>query len=129
MQRCMPRMLPPLTRRAMGSMDLRSRALNWPTMELKKCSRGSLRAKHARKWSWNAWSSPRNPSTSRGVRSNGGMENSSPGVRHAGNICCLLIEMIGVFGDSVGGENQHVKAGVVVGLDLLYLSTSFLWGQ
>ena len=24
--------------------------------------------------------------------------------------------MIGVFGDSVGGENQHVKAGVVVGL-------------
>src|SRR3989441_11585461 len=44
------------------------------------------------------------------------MENSSPGVRHAGNICCLLIEMIGVFGDSVGGENQHVKAGVVVGL-------------
>jgi hypothetical protein len=44
------------------------------------------------------------------------MENVSPGARHAGNICCLLIEMIGVFGDSVGGENQHVKAGVVVGL-------------
>jgi hypothetical protein len=76
----------------------------------------TLRAKHARKWSWNAWSSPRNPSTSRGLRSNGGMENSSPGVRHTGNICCLLIEMIGVLGDSVGGENQHVKAGAVVGL-------------
>src|SRR5712692_6683695 len=44
------------------------------------------------------------------------MENSSPCVRHAGNICCLLREMIGACGGSVGGAIQHVKAGVVVGL-------------
>src|SRR5713101_3801496 len=43
MQRCIPRILPPWTWRAMGSMDVRSSALHWPTMELKKCSRGSLR--------------------------------------------------------------------------------------
>src|SRR6266446_5763967 len=99
-------------------MDLRSNVLHWPTMELKKCSRGSLRAKQDRNWAWNAWSSSRNPSTSPTVRSNGGMEHSSPCVRHAGNICCLLREMIGVFGGSVGGAIQHVKTGVVVGIFL-----------
>src|SRR5712691_3846928 len=108
MQRCIPRILPPWTWRAMGSMDLRSSALNWPTMELKKCSRGSLRAKHPRNWSWNAWSSSRNPSTSRGVRSNCGMENTSPSVRCAGNIFCLLV-VICAFRGSVDRENQPVK--------------------
>src|SRR5712691_9032839 len=108
MQRCMPRILPPWTWRAMGSMDLRSSALHWPTMEWKKGSRGSLRAKHPRHWSWNAWSSSRNPSTSRGVRSNCGMENTSPSVRCAGNIFCLLV-LICAFGGSVDRENQPVK--------------------
>src|SRR5712691_4801836 len=118
MQPCIPRILPPATRRAIGSMDLRSNVLHWPTMELKKCSRGSLRAKQDRNWAWNAWSSSSNPSTSPTVSSNGGMEHSSPCVRHAGNICGLLREMIGAFGGSVGGAIQHVKAGVVVGLIL-----------
>src|SRR5713101_3389663 len=108
MQRCIPRILPPWTWRAMGSMDLRSSALHWPTMELKKGSRGSLRAKHPRNWSWKAWSSSRNPSTSRGVRSNCGMENTSPSVRCAGNIFCLLV-VICAFGGSVDRENQPVK--------------------
>src|SRR6266436_2455867 len=108
MQRCIPRILPPWTWRAMGSMDLRSSALNWPTMELKKCSRGSLRAKHPRNWSWNAWSSSRNPSTSHGVRSNCGRENPSSSVRCAGNICCLLV-VVCAFGGSVDREKQPVK--------------------
>src|SRR5438552_588999 len=108
MQRCMPRLLPPSTWRAMGSMDLRSRALHGPTMELKKCSRGSLREKHPRHWSWNAWSSSRNPSTSHGVRSNCGRENPSSSVRCAGNICCLLV-VVCAFGGSVDRENQPVK--------------------
>jgi hypothetical protein len=37
-------------------------------------------------------------------------------VRHAGNICYLLREMVRAFGGSVGGAIQHVKVGVVVGL-------------
>src|SRR6266481_3474815 len=86
MQRCIPRILPPWTWRAMGS----------------------LRAKHPWNWSWNAWSSSRNPSTSRGVRSNCGMENTSPSVRCAGNIFCLLV-LICAFGGSVDRENQPVK--------------------
>jgi len=42
MQRCIPRNCPLQRRKTIGSMDLRSNVLHWPTMELKKCSRGSL---------------------------------------------------------------------------------------
>src|SRR5262249_37534398 len=35
----------PSTRRAMGSIDLRSSRLHWPTISSKKWARGSLRAK------------------------------------------------------------------------------------
>ena len=37
----------PSTWRAMGSMDWRSSLLNWPTIESKKWTRGSLRAKQS----------------------------------------------------------------------------------
>src|SRR6266849_3253128 len=109
MKRCMPRTLPPATSSAMGSMDWRSSALHWPTIELKKCPRGSLRAKQERKCSWKVRSSSRNPSTSRGVSSNRGRANPSSGVRLSGNIFGLLRGVICMFGGNVGKENQHVK--------------------
>ena len=108
MQRCMPRLVPPSTWRARGSMAWRSRARPWPTMEWKTCSRGSRRAPHPRHWSWNAWSASRNPSTSHGVRANCGREHPASSVRGAGNICCLLVGVC-AFGGSVDRENQPVK--------------------
>src|SRR5215510_10980141 len=72
-------------------MDLRSRGLHWPTIELKNWSRGSCRAKHPRKAVWNPRSSSMKVSRSLRVRANWGIANGSPAVRYAGNICCLLV--------------------------------------
>src|SRR5215510_4871039 len=83
-------MVPPSTWRAMGSMDLRSSLLNWPTISSKKCTRGSLRVKQSCKADWNSHNSSMKPSTSLGTRSKVGMVKPSPLVRQAGNIRGLL---------------------------------------
>src|SRR5215813_8190374 len=105
--RCIARTLPPSTCRAIGSMDLRARGLNCPTIELKNWSRGSCRVKHARKAVWNPRSSSIKASISLRVSANWGMANGSSAVRQAGNIFCLLVLLL-VYGNRYQ-ENGHVS--------------------
>src|SRR5262249_37640888 len=99
--------LPPSTCRAIGSMDLRARGLNCPTIELKNWSRGSCRVKHARKAVWNPRSSSIKASISLRVSANWGMANGSSAVRQAGNIFCLVVLLL-VYGNRYQ-ENGHVS--------------------
>src|SRR5215472_86238 len=105
--RCIARTLPPSTCRAIGSMDLRARGLNCPTIELKNWSRGSCRVKHARKAVWDPRSSSIKASISLRVSANWGMANGSSAVRQAGNIFCLLVLLL-VYGNRYQ-ENGHVS--------------------